>query len=386
MYVVELVKKKYACKSCEETIKTAKAPLQAIPKSMAGPGLLAHILVAKFCDHLPLYRQEKILQRVGIDISRSSLCHWVIRCGQLVEPLIKLMQSDINDYDIAYADETTVQVLKEPGRRAQQKSYMWLFGGGPPEKFAWVYQYHPSRHGHIPQTFFEDFTGYCHVDGYAGYNELMHQRIQLVGCLTHARRKFFEVAQTLRKKKGLANHALNVIAKLYHIESQAKEQGLTVEQRHSLRQQEAKPLLDDFHTWLEENKHKTPPKSPIGKAIQYSLNQWHKLIRYLDDGRCEIDNNRSERAIKPFVIGRKNWMFADRVEGAKAAANIFSLIETCKANGIEPYAYLRYLLTHLPMANTVEQLEILLPYHCDREQLMQAWLDDKQAMLTKARM
>lgn len=168
---------------------------------MAGPGLLAHVLVAKFCDHLPLYRQEKILKRVGIDISRSSLCNWVIRCGQLFEPLIKLMSDDINHYDIAYADETTVQVLKESGRRAQQKSYMWLFGGGPPDKLAWIYQYHPSRGGIIPQTFFEDFKGFLHVDGYAAYHGLAHQNIQLVGCMAHARRKFFDVTQSSKKKK-----------------------------------------------------------------------------------------------------------------------------------------------------------------------------------------
>ena len=381
MYVIEHAKKKYACKACSDTMRTAKAPTQAIPKSMAGPGLLAHILVSKFCDHLPLYRQEKILQRGDIDISRSTLCNWVIRCGQLVEPLIKLMIADINEYDIAYADETPVQILKEPGRRAQQKSYMWLFGGGKPSQFAWVYQYHPGRHGSIPQTFFEDFKGYLHVDGYAGYNELSQQGVQLLACMAHVRRKFFQVAQSAKKKKGLARYAVDRIAELYRIEAQATEEGFTPEQRYAVRQQQAKPLLVAFKTWLDESKQKTPPKSPIGKAIQYALKQWPKVIRYLEDGRCNIDNNYTERTIKPFVIGRKNWLFADRPDGANAAANIFSLIETCKANGVEPYDYLRYLLTHLPMAKTLEQLETLLPYHCDAEHLTQVWLDDKRAIL-----
>jgi transposase len=373
MFVIEHVKKKYACKACSDTIKSAAAPKQAIPKSIAGPGLLAHILVSKFCDHLPLYRQETILKRIGIEITRASLCNWVTRCGELVAPLIALMQHNINCYDVAYSDETVLQVLKESGRQPTQKSYMWLFGGGAPSQFCWVYQYHPGRATPIPQHFFEDFTGFIHVDGYAGYHELTTQAISLVGCMAHARRKFFEITQATTKKKGLAHWAIAHIAKLYAIEKHAKASHLTTDEIYNLRQEKSKPLLDEFKVWLDGNLRHVPPKSPIGKAIQYSLNQWHKLVTYLNDGRLEIDNNRAERSIKPFVIGRKNWLFSDTSRGAHASANMFSLIETCKEHRIEPYAYLRYVLTQIPNAKSTQELEQLLPYRCDSAVLAKQW-------------
>ena len=370
MFVISHVKKKYACKSCEETVKTAKAPKQAIPKSMAGSGLLAHVLVCKFVDHLPLYRQEQILQRVGIDIGRATLGNWVIKCGQLLAPLVKLMQDEINQYDIAYSDETVLQVLKEPNRTAEQKSYMWLFGGGAPKHFCWVYQYHPSRAGTIPANFFADFNGFIHTDGYAGYSALTeNKQIELVGCLAHARRKFFDVTKATKKSTGLAGAALKMIGKLYDIERKAKQKILSHPEINTLRQQEALPILTIFKQWLDEHSQKVPPKSPIGQAIQYTLNQWEKLSTYIKDPRLDIDNNRTERSIKPFVIGRKNWLFADQVEGANAAAIIYSLIETCKVHDIEPYAYLRYVLTHLPQMTTLEQIETLLPYNCKQQPL-----------------
>lgn len=203
MYVICHVKKKYACKTCTDTIKQAKAPKQTIPKSMAGPGLIAHVLVSKFCDHLPLYRQENILKRCGIDISRATLCHWVSKMGELFTPLVRLLQDNINSYDIAYADETRCQVLKEPGRKATQKSYMWLFGGGPPENFAWVYQYHPGRNAHIPNTFFEEFSGSIHVDGYAGYHELKNYNIKLAGSLPMRGGNSLRLHNLLKRKKDL---------------------------------------------------------------------------------------------------------------------------------------------------------------------------------------
>ena len=187
MYVVEHAKLKYACKKCEGQIVQDQAPAQAIPKSKAGPGLLAHILVSKFCGSLPFYRQENILKRSGVDLGRASFCQWAMRCGDLMIPLINLMREEIVSYNIAYADETTVQVLKEPGRRAEQKSYIWLFGGGMPKKFAWVYQYHPGRHGRYAKEFFEEYQGYVHVDGYAGYHEMASGgHIILSGCMAHA--------------------------------------------------------------------------------------------------------------------------------------------------------------------------------------------------------
>lgn len=374
IYVIQHARKKYACKGCADTIKTAPVPLQAIPKSHAAPGLLSHILVSKFEDHLPLYRQEHILQRIGIDIPRATLCNWVIRCGELLSPLIKLMQADAQQYDIAYADETTLQVLKQANKKPTSTSYMWLFGGGSPEKFHWIYHYEPTRSGEVPLLFFEDFQGAIHVDGYAGYDGLeKNEKRKLLACFAHARRKFIEVVKTSGQKAGLADGALKQIGNLYKLEKEAKEKGLSAQEIKRLRQSQAKPLLEEFKNWLEKHKLNVPPKSPISTAIHYTLNQWDKLIRYIEDGRFDIDNNRTERKIKPFVIGRKNWLFNNSVQGAKAGAVIFSLIETCKEHAIDPYAYLRWALTYIPVCNTIESLEKMLPYHCDRALLSQQW-------------
>lgn len=377
MYVIEHVKKKYACKACESNVKIAKGPRQAIPKSLAGPGLLSHILVSKFCDYLPLYRQETILKRCGVEISRSNLCYWVVRCGEHFEPLIDLLRTPIIDYDTSFADETTLQVLKEKNRAPHQKSYVWLFGGGPPEKFAWIYQYHPGREAAIATAFFEGFKGFVHVDGYAGYNALETKGVTLVGCMAHVRRKFFNVAK-VAKKKGLGYWAVNHIKKLYAIEREAKEKALPPEKIKALRDEKARPLMEEFKAWLETNSRRVPPKSAIADAIQYATNQWKKLEVYLMDGRLEIDNNRTERAIRPFVMGRSNFLFANSPQGAKAIANIYTLIETCKAHNIEPYAYLRHLLVHLPQTTTREEKEALLPYNCDREKIEAEWLSEKQ--------
>ena len=377
MYVIQQVKKKYACPSCCSKVKQAKAPPQAIPKSNAGPGLLAHIIVSKFCDHLPLYRQETILQRCGTPVSRATLSRWIITCGDLVTPLINLMKDDLIDYDVAYADETTWQVLKEPEREAHQQSYLWLFGGGSPDKFAWIYQYHPSRQATHAKAFFKDYQGYLHVDGYAGYQAL-DEHVTLVGCFTHARRYFFNIFEAGgKKKKGLAYRALIQIAELYAIESQAKKEQLSPEARYQQRQEKAKPILDAFKAWCEENSEKVPPKSPIGKAFAYTLRQWPKLCRYLEDGRLEIDNNRTERSIKSFVTGRKNWLFNQSPQGATAAANLLSLIETCKVHNVDPYAYLRYVMKKLPIVDTVEDVEALLPYRCHSEDIMNDLNEEK---------
>lgn len=381
MYVIVHRKYKYACKACEGNIAQAKAPRQPIPKSKAAPGLLAHVLVSKFCDHLPLYRQKEVLKRTGIDFSRSTLSQWVLKCGDLFKPLINLMQDDILSHDVSYADETTLQVLKEPGRSSQQKSYMWLFGGGAPERFAWVYQYHPSRNSQVADTFFYDYQGYVHVDGYSGYNCLEYRGITLVGCMAHARRKFFEVSQAAKKKKGLAHHALTVFKKLYAIEAQAKENAFSPEKIKQDRQNIAKPILESFMAWCHEKSTKVPPKSPIGKAIAYTINHRRRLSVYLNDGRLDIDNNRTERAIKPFVIGRKNWLFNNSHKGAMAAANIYSLIETCKVHQLDPYAYLRFLLQRIPLAETLDDLENLLPYRCDKAQVMGELADMRNKMI-----
>jgi transposase len=198
--------------------------------------------------------------------------------------------------------------LKEPGRPADKKSYMWVFGGGPPNKFSWIYQYHPSRSGDIPKQFFKGYSGYLHVDGYSGYHNINNGTI-LAGCWAHARRKFVEVAKAAKNKKGVAHHIINEIKTLYKIEKEAKTEDMSFDQIKQLRNRKSKPILDKLLILLTEKEKTAFPKNPIGKAIAYTKNQWHKLTQYLNDGRIEIDNNKSERAVKPFVIGRKNWMF-----------------------------------------------------------------------------
>ena len=362
--VIVNVRKKYACKTCESTLKVAPLPAQILPKSIATPSLLAHIAISKYDDHLPLYRQEEILQRHHIDIARNTLGDWMIRVGEQVTPLIKLLHHDMLEYDVAFADETPLQVLKQPGKTAKQKSYMWVFNGGAPQRQSVIYHYAPSRASEVPLRFFEDYRGYLHADGYAGYLPLVATgRIKIVACFAHLRRKFYAITQSTQTE-GLAHRAMRWITQLYGLEKRAREENASPELIKVLRQEKARPIIEEMQQWLQTHALKVPPKSPIGDAIHYALKQWPHFLHYLEDGRLEIDNNRSERAVKPFVIGRKNWLFAGNHQGAIAGANLLSLIETAKIHGLNPYHYLRYIFTHLPRAKTLEQLEALLPYHC----------------------
>lgn len=363
--VIEHVKLKYACKGCEQIVKTA-APKQPIPKSIASAGLLATVITNKYCDHLPLYRQERIFQRMGIDIPRNTLSNWMIKSSNLLLPLYKLLIDNIETYDMAYADETRAQVLKEVDRRAEQKGYMWCFIGGPINKRSIVYHYDPGRSHTIIEELFPDFTGYLHCDGFSGYDAYSKDRdVSQVGCWAHARRKFVEVTK-LSSAQGLAHKIVKLIAKLYAVEKSCKQNKMNANQILHSRKRKSLPVLNTIRKELEKNQAEVLPKSPLGQAIRYSLNQWPKLMRYIDDGRCEIDNNRAERAIKPFVIGRKNWLFSASIAGARAGEIIFSLIETAKAHNIKPYAYFRYILKKLPYATTEEELSSLLPFNFEK--------------------
>jgi transposase/uncharacterized coiled-coil protein SlyX len=369
VYVIEHVRKKYACRHCEETIKTSPMPPQPIPRSIAGPGLLSHVLVSKFQDHLPLHRQEQILRRIGIDIPRSTLCLWVIRSAELLKPMMEIYHRQIVQYDVAYSDETTVQVLKDPNKGAASKKYMWVFAGGPSEKFVFYYHYHHSRAHDVALNFFDGYKGYIHCDGFPGYDTLAAKSpdIILSGCMYHARRKFVEITKVIKSKEGVAHDVLKYIAKLAKIEDEIKE--LCSADKFTIRLEKEKPVLDELHSYLTAMHPRIPPKSPLGQAVSYTLNQWPKLINYLKDGRLENNNNRTERAIKPFAIGRKGWLFADSVAGAEASATIFSLVETCKYHGIEAYDWFRYVLKQMPLCKTEDEIEALLPFNIDKNLL-----------------
>lgn len=355
-------RKKYVCKACN-VIKIAERPVQPIPKSIASPGLLSHIVVSKFCDHLPLYRQAQIFSRNDIDLSRGTLSQWIIRCGQLVQPIINLMREKILDYDIAYADESRLQVLKEEGKSAESQSYMWVFGGGQPEEFSWHFNYEPTRGSSVPMNFFDGFKGFLHVDGYAGYNKLQeNNQIVLVNCMAHARRKFAEIAKLSKKKNGVSHEVLARIGRLYKIEKVLKETKSSPDKIKQTRHEKSKAVLEELFIYLEKKQKEVLQNSALGKAINYILNHWQGLIRYLEDGRLEIDNNRTERTIKPFATGRKNWLFCDSVKGANASANLYSLIETCKFHEINVYYYLKHLFSEIKKCTTVEDFEKLLPY------------------------
>lgn len=363
------VRKQYACRQCDSTLKTAALPAQPIPKSNASPGLLAHIAVAKYQDALPLYRLEAILGRSGVELPRNTLALWMIRAGELIQPLINLLNDTLLSYPILHCDETRVQVLKEDGKPATSHSYMWVRVGGPPTQPIRLFHYADSRSGAVAAELLAGYRGYLHTDDYAGYNGVAAPGIIRLGCWAHARRKFVEAQKAAAGPKGRAGKAdlaISLIGKLYAVERRI--QHLDPDTRHRLRQSDSVPLLQTLRDWLDNTLHTTLPKGLLGKALAYLDKNWSRLTVYVEDGRLSIDNNLAENAIRPFVVGRKNWLFSASVAGAKASANLYSLIETAKANGLEPYVYLRHVFARLPRAASVEDMEALLPWKVDLQE------------------
>jgi len=371
--VIRTIRPKYACKNCQgvesegPTVKIAPAPAQIIPKGIATPGLLAYVAVSKYADALPLYRQEKIFERIGVDISRSTMAGWMVMVAQGCRPAMDLLYKKLHCGPLINVDETPVQVLKEPGRENTTKSYMWVFRGGPPEKPVLIYRYSPTRSGDVPREVLQGYRGYCQTDAFSAYDGLEQamEGIQLAGCFVHARRNFIKVIDARGKKAGAkpgsAEVALDYIRQLYRIEEAARSGDLSAAEIQRFRIDKAKPVLEEFKNWLEMRKNQTPPQGLLGKAINYALARWCKLVRYLENGHITPDNNAAENAIRPFVVGRKNWLFAGSPSGADAAATLYSLIETAKACGLEPYQYLRFLFSKIPYARTEEDYESLLP-------------------------
>ncbi len=333
--VLQHARLKYACKACESNVRTAALPAQPIPKSNASAGLLAYIATAKYQDALPLHRQESIFKRMEIDIPRNTLANWMMRSGELIAPLITQLDRELRRGKIIQCDETPLQVLNEPDRPASSQSYMWVRRSGGPDRSIVLFDYADSRAGSIAAGLLDGFSGYIQTDDYAGYHATGRQKgITHLGCWAHARRKFVEAqkAATPKDKKtkriGKADVAINFIAKLYAVEKQAKH--IRREDRYTLRQELSVPLLNALREWLDKTLHSKLPKGALGTALGYLDKNWEKLIRYTDDGDVNIDNNLAENAIRPFVIGRKNWLFSATPRGANASASLYSLIETPK--------------------------------------------------------
>ncbi len=362
--VIKHVRKVYGCRDCETAPVIADKPAQLIEKSMASPSVLAMLLTTKYVDGLPLHRFEKVLGRHGIDIPRQILARWVIQCGEHFQPLLNLMRDSLLASRVIHCDETRVQVLKEPDREPSSQSWMWVQTGGPPDKPVILFDYSTGRSQEVPTRLLDGYCGYLMTDDYAGYNALGTQDgVERLGCWAHARRKFVEAQKVQPKgKTGRADIALKLISKLYGIEIAYKES--SDEGRKKGRQDLSLKVMSELKAWVEKTLPYMTTQNALGKAVTYLANNWSKLERYVEQGYLPIDNNTAERAIRPFVIGRKSWLFSDTPKGATASAQLYSLVETAKANGQEPYAWLRHALERLPQASSVEDYEALLPWNC----------------------
>jgi transposase len=365
--VIQHRRKKYACKTCEGKIQVAALPPQAIPKSNASPGLLAHIAVAKYQDGLPLFRLEVIFARLGIHLPRNTMANWMIKCRELLQPLYNILNDQLLESGYIHMDETPVQVLNEPDKTAESKSYMWVRKTGDPNKPIVLFDYASSRKADVAQSLLPDYQGYLQTDDYAGYNKVAQtEGVTQLGCFAHTRRKFVDaqkVAPSIKGKVSKADMAVHLIAKLYAIEKEIKDK--SIEERYEIRQKKSKPQLEKIKEWLDKSLRGTLPKGKSGIALSYMNKNWIKLTEYITDGRLNIDNNPVENAIRPFAIGRKNWLFSDSQKGADASAMLYSMIETAKANNIEPYQYLRAVFTKLPQAESVKDIEKLFPWNIE---------------------
>ena len=348
------IRGKWACAQCETLIQ---APLEAhiIDKGIPSAGLLAQVLVAKFADHLPLYRQEAIFGRAGLAIPRSTLGAWVGSCGVQLQPLVDALKADILSHSVVHADETPVQMLK-PGNGKTHRAYLWAYAAGAFEETqAVVYDFCESRAGQNAKVFLGDWRGSLVCDDFSGYKQLMSQGVTEVGCLAHARRKFFDLHAS--GKSQIAQSALAQIAAIYDVERDIKE--LPADERCRIRQERSKPLLDAWRQWMILNRQKITDGSGTAKALDYSLRRWEALTRFLSDGQLPVDNNHIENQIRPIAIGRNNWLFAGSLRAGKRGAAVMSLIQSAKLNGHDPYVYLKDVLTRLPTQRASRIVELL---------------------------
>ena len=356
-FVLRHIRGKYACACCQ-TIQAAPLPAQIIDKGIPAPGLLAQVVVAKHDDHLPLYRQSEIYARSGVHIARSSMAQWVGICGVRLQPLAEALKTFILGQRVVHADETPISLLA-PGHGKTKRAYVWVYRTTNfVAQRAVLFDFCASRAGEHPRRVLKDFSGTLVTDDYAGYHALHAQGITAALCMAHARRKLFE-AHALNGSQ-IAGQAVALIAQLYEVERQARE--LEPHARLLLRQQRAKPVADALHAWLSAQRAKLAKADATARAIDYTLSNWRALTRYLDDGHVPIDNNAAENAIRPLVVGRKNWLFVGSQQAGERAAVVLSLIESAKLNGHDPWAYLKDVFERLP---TLKQRDLatLLPHN-----------------------
>ena len=359
--IVRHVEKRMVCRGCD-TVVSGEMPALPIVRGKPGPGLLAHILVAKLDDHIPLYRLSEMYDRIGVDISRSVMADWVGRVSVLITPLILMIKAYIAASDRIHTDDTPVDVL-DPGKGKTKTGRLWVYvfdGSGyqDPSARAVAYYYSPDRKGAHPAEHLASFEGVMHADGYGGYKKLYGNQIIEAACMAHVRRKFHDVVKL--KPSPIAQEALTRIGVLYDIEGRIR--GMRADERRTLRQQHARPVIDDLKTWITDTLPTLPQKQKLAEAMRYALARWEALGVYIDDGRVEIDNNIAERAMRPIGIGRKNWLFAGSDEGGERIANILTIIETAKMNGHNPETYLAAVLTLIQDYRN-DRLEELLPWN-----------------------
>ena len=357
------IRGKWVCSKCE-TLTQAPVPAHVIDKGIPTTGLLAHVLIAKYLDHLPLYRQEAIFGRAGLPIPRSTLAQWVGQCGVALQPLVDALKDEMLGHRVLHADETPVAML-DPGAGKTHRAYLWSYSVGAFEPMkAVVYDFTESRAGKHAQDFLDQWRGTLICDDYSGYKALLANGLTEAGCMAHARRKFFDLHS--QNQSQIAGEVLELFGRLYDIEREVADLG--IDERLRIRQAQAKPIADDLHAWLTHQRQRVPQGSATARAIDYSLKRWVALTHYLADGQVPIDNNWIENRIRPIALGRKNWLFAGSLRAGQRAAAIMSLVQSAKLNGHEPFEYLKDVLTRLP-TQPASRVAELLPHRWQPQSL-----------------
>lgn len=361
--VIQYVRPKYACNRCDEGVVIAPMPKLFLPKSMATPSLVAYTIINKYQDHLPLYRQEKIWQRMGIDIARNTVCGWIMAAAEVCMPMRSALMTSLIASGYIQADETPLQVMDEPNRKNTSLSYMWLYRSVKPDKPVVLFDYRETRQAAWPKEVLRDFKGYLQTDGYKGYDWVdSESSIIHLGCMAHARRPFAELVK-LSKTVGKSHQAVAYFQKLYAIEKIAREGKYTSEQRYRLRIEKSQPILNEMRSWLDQSLRHAVPQSKLKDGLVYMHDRWNELTNYLTNGSLEIDNNGAENQIRPFALGRKNWLAAGSPRGAHASALFYSLIATAVANQWNPLEYLHYLFENIRKCKTDDDYSNLLPFN-----------------------